>query len=230
MFLPWYTQLEYLLRIILALICGGLIGLERERRVKSAGIRTHMIVAASSALMMELSKYGFWDVLSEATPVIGGKVDFSRVAAGIVSAIGFLGAGVIFTRGAKVNGVTTAAGLWSTVGMGMTFGAGLYFIGGAFTCVILLTQLLMKKRQEKKRASVQVVVRVMGTQGTLCSFEGMLHHHKDLIFKTSYEPTQIPNIYLMELNFSTSFEECKERLLCQMEDANVKFQYMEVIQ
>ena len=93
--MSFLTQLEFLLRIFVAMICGGLIGLERERRVKSAGLKTHMIVSVGAALMMIVSKYGFWDVL-----VLDNiKLDPSRVAAGIVSAIGFLGAGIIFTRG-----------------------------------------------------------------------------------------------------------------------------------
>ena len=85
--MSFLTQLEFLLRIFVAMICGGLIGLERERRVKSAGLKTHMIVSVGAALMMIVSKYGFWDVL-----VLDNiKLDPSRVAAGIVSAIGFLG-------------------------------------------------------------------------------------------------------------------------------------------
>jgi putative Mg2+ transporter-C (MgtC) family protein len=119
--ISFLTQLEYLGRIVAALICGGLIGYERERRVRSAGLKTHMIVSMGAAVMMIVSKYGFWDVLVQETI----KLDPSRMAAGIVSAIGFLGAGVIFSRGHKINGVTTAAGLWTTVGVGMALGAGL---------------------------------------------------------------------------------------------------------
>lgn len=139
--MSFLTQLEFLLRIFVAMICGGLIGLERERRVKSAGLKTHMIVSVGAALMMIVSKYGFWDVL-----VLDNiKLDPSRVAAGIVSAIGFLGAGIIFTRGFKINGVTTAAGLWTTVGVGMAVGAGLYFIGVVITLLTLLIQLFFHR-------------------------------------------------------------------------------------
>lgn len=105
--MSWFSiqELEYLLRIVLAAVCGGAIGFERERRSKSAGIRTHIIVALSAALMMVVSKYGFFDVIG-----LGGiSLDASRVAAGVVTAIGFLGVGVIFTHGRTVSGVTTAA-------------------------------------------------------------------------------------------------------------------------
>ena len=86
------VELEYLLRILLSALCGAFIGLEREKRAKNAGIRTHILVAISSTLMMIVSKYGFYDVIT--TP--GISLDASRIAAGVVTAIGFLGAGVIF--------------------------------------------------------------------------------------------------------------------------------------
>ena len=135
--MSWFSiqELEYLLRIVLAAVCGGAIGFERERRSKSAGIRTHIIVALSAALMMVVSKYGFFDVIG-----LGGiSLDASRVAAGVVTAIGFLGVGVIFTHGRTVSGVTTAAGLWATVG------AGLYVTGGVATVLIVLFQVILHR-------------------------------------------------------------------------------------
>ena len=144
------TQLEHLLRIVLAALCGGAVGFERERRFKSAGIRTHLIVALSAALMTVLSKHGFTDVVGS-----GVTVDASRIAAGVVSAIGFLGAGVIFFRKDAVSGVTTAAGLWATVGLflaetfvicGIALGAGRYFVGCAVTGLIVLIQVVLHHR------------------------------------------------------------------------------------
>ena len=137
------AELEYLLRIILAAVCGGAIGFERERRFKSAGIRTHLIVALSAALMMVISKYGFFDVVGVSP---GVSMDASRVAAGVVSAIGFLGAGVIFFRKDNVRGVTTAAGLWATVGVSIAVGAGLYFTGIAVTALIIVLQVTLHRR------------------------------------------------------------------------------------
>ena len=134
---------EYLIRITLAALCGGIIGYEREKRLKNAGIRTHLLVSMSAALMMVISKYGFNDVLSNT----GIGIDASRVAASVVSAIGFLGAGVIFVRKENTIGVTTAAGLWSTVGLGLAIGAGMYVTGTVFTFMVLAIQLLLHNRR-----------------------------------------------------------------------------------
>ena len=133
---------ECFLRIVISAICGFLIGCERERRAKNAGIRTHILVAISSTLMMEVSKNGFFDVVQYP----GISVDASRVAAGVVTAIGFLGAGVIFVRKENTIGLTTSAGLWATVGMGIAIGAGMYATGIAFTIFILILQLLLHSR------------------------------------------------------------------------------------
>lgn len=136
------TELEFLLRIILAGICGGLIGYERNSRSKEAGIRTHLIVSLASALIMVVSKYGFSDVLA----LEGVALDPSRVAAQIVSGVGFLGAGMIFVRGYTVSGLTTAAGVWATAGIGMAIGSGLYLLGVASAIFILLMQILMHQK------------------------------------------------------------------------------------
>lgn len=136
------TELEFLLRIVLSGICGGLIGYERNSRSKEAGIRTHLIVSLASALIMVVSKYGFSDVLA----LEGVALDPSRVAAQIVSGVGFLGAGMIFVRGYTVSGLTTAAGVWATAGIGMAIGSGLYLVGIASTAFILLMQILMHKK------------------------------------------------------------------------------------
>ena len=129
----------YLIRILLSAVCGALIGLERERRFKNAGIRTHIIVSMSSALMMIVSKYGFFDVLMYDSI----SVDASRIAAGVVTAIGFLGGGVIYIKKENTIGLTTAAGLWATVGIGIALGAGMIYIGIATTLLILFFQTLL---------------------------------------------------------------------------------------
>lgn len=135
------TQFDFLLRIIVAGICGFIIGYERKSRMKEAGVRTHMIVAVGAALLMIVSKYGFADVLG--TP--GCELDPSRIAAQIVSGIGFLGAGMIFVRGQAINGLTTAAGVWTTAAVGMAIGAKLYIIGIAATLIVLLIQIVLHK-------------------------------------------------------------------------------------
>ena len=132
-------------RILLSTICGMLIGWEREKRLKSAGLRTHMLVALASALMMIISKYGFLDVVHLSSV----QVDASRMASGVVQAIGFLGAGVIFVKRDNIIGVTTAAGLWATVGIGLAIGCGFYVLGVACTIIILIIQYVMHKKEHK---------------------------------------------------------------------------------
>ena len=114
-------QMVCAVRLILASCCGLCIGIERTNRLKDAGIRTHLIVCMGAALMMLVSKYGFFDV-SPLTEFF--KADVSRVASSVVSGVGFLGAGIIFERNRSVTGLTTAAGIWTTAGIGMAMGAG----------------------------------------------------------------------------------------------------------
>ena len=135
------TQGEYILRMLIAAACGAGIGYERKNRLKEAGIRTHLIVALGAALAMMVSKYGFFDVVSESI-----KLDPSRVAAQIVSGVGFLGAGMIFVRRQSVSGLTTAAGIWATAGVGMAVGSGMYIVGVAGTLLIILTQIVLHRK------------------------------------------------------------------------------------
>lgn len=135
------TQGEHLLRLLVALSCGAAIGYERQNRMKEPGIRTHIIVSLAAAMMMMISKYGFYDVIA----IEGIDLDPSRIAAGIVTAIGFLGAGAIFVRNQTVIGLTTSAGMWATVGVGMAIGANMYVLGIAATLLILIIQLLLHR-------------------------------------------------------------------------------------
>lgn len=140
--LSWLTQLNFCLRIVAAAMCGCLIGYERSRRSKGAGVRTHMIIALSSALMMIVSKYGFFDMLNT-----GLNADATRIAAQIVTGIPFLGAGVIYVRQnqSSVQGLTTAAGILATCGIGMAFGAGLYLIAVFGTILLLALQFILHR-------------------------------------------------------------------------------------
>ncbi|GAB3405347.1 MgtC/SapB family protein [Flindersiella endophytica] len=125
-----WTELGYL---GVALLLSALIGLEREVRQKSAGLRTHTLVGVASALIMLVSKYGFFDVLSEHV-----TLDPSRVAAQIVSGIGFIGGGLIFVRRDIVRGLTTAAVVWLTCAVGMAAGAGLPLLAVTVTAAHFL--------------------------------------------------------------------------------------------
>ena len=133
-------QMVCVVRLLLASVCGFAIGIERTNRLKDAGMRTHLIVCMASALMMIVSKYGFFDIAGYAEFF---KVDASRVAANIVSGISFLGAGIIFVRNRSITGLTTSAGIWGTSGIGMAMGAGQYVIAIAGTAIIIIAQSLL---------------------------------------------------------------------------------------
>lgn len=122
------TVLEVTVRLFIALLLGGFIGLEREYRSKEAGFRTHFLVALGSALFCIVSQYGFGFDLK----------DSSRVAAQVVSGIGFLGAGTIIFQKNMVRGLTTAAGLWVTAAIGLACGTGMYIAAAVATTMVLL--------------------------------------------------------------------------------------------
>ena len=124
---------NFILRLCVAGLCGTVIGLDREYRVKDAGFRTHFLVALGSALMMIVSQYGFAWVLGE--PGVG--LDPSRIAAQVVSGIGFIGAGTIIIHRQLVRGLTTAASLWATAGIGLTAGSGMFLLAGVATVLTL---------------------------------------------------------------------------------------------
>ena len=126
---------EFVLRLFVAAILGGVIGLEREYRAKEAGFRTHFLVALGSGLFMILSQFCFDDVLGHYEQV---SLDPSRIASQVVTGIGFIGAGTIIFQKHVVRGLTTAAGLWVTSAIGMTAGAGMYVLSIATTVLVLL--------------------------------------------------------------------------------------------
>ena len=140
-------NLDFILRILVASLCGAGIGFERSKRYKEAGIRTHIIVCCGAALLMVVSKYGFADLTGAAGLYFNGTrgADPARIAAQVVSGIGFLGAGVIFKHGSSIKGMTTAAGLWTTAGIGLAIGAGMYGIGIFASVLVGVLQILTHK-------------------------------------------------------------------------------------
>lgn len=124
---------DLIIRLCVAGFCGTVIGLDREYRVKDAGFRTHFLVALGSALMMIVSQYGFADILTH--PGVG--LDPSRIAARVVSGIGFIGAGTIIIHRQLVRGLTTAASLWATAGIGLAAGGHMYIVAAAATLLTL---------------------------------------------------------------------------------------------
>ena len=144
-------ELEYLASVLLALVLGFAIGYERKLRYKEAGIRTHTIVCAGAALIMVVSKYGFGD---------SAEADAARVAAQIVSGVGFLGAGIIVYRKHEIHGLTTAAGVWATAGVGMAAGAEMYLFATGATVILIAVQCLMHVKcrffQTKKYYQIKI--------------------------------------------------------------------------
>ena len=125
---------NFILRLCVAGLCGTVIGLDREYRVKDAGFRSHFLVALGSALMMIVSQYGFEGFLADHD---GTRFDPGRIAAQVVSGIGFIGAGTIIIHRQLVRGLTTAASLWATAGIGLAAGAEMYVVAGAATLLTL---------------------------------------------------------------------------------------------
>ena len=145
------TTFDFILRITVAAILGGAIGLEREYREKAAGFRTHFLVALGSALFMIISVYGFEGALTSESH----RLDVSRVAAQVVSGIGFIGAGAIVFQKNTVVGLTTAAGVWVTAAIGLACGSGMYLLSTAATVLVLIgfeAFNLFLRRVDKRKA------------------------------------------------------------------------------
>lgn len=153
-------ELLWVIRLLVSCACGFAVGFERQNHIraehrKSAGMRTHMIVCVASAAMMLISKYGFFDVLANGDNV---RVDVSRVAAGIVTGVSFLGAGTIFVRKESINGLTTAAGIWAVAAVGMAIGCGMYTVGITLTVLITLIQELFRINMYKREPQTTTMV------------------------------------------------------------------------
>jgi putative Mg2+ transporter-C (MgtC) family protein len=161
--LPTLNWDESLLRLALAAVLGGLIGVERELREREAGLRTHLLVALGSALFTIVGAYGFHDFLDSGESVV--RADPTRIAAQIVTGIGFLGAGAIIRQGFSVRGLTTAATLWVVAAVGLAAGAGYYSAAVITTALVLIAlyplriiayQILRRFRAEDGRLLVEL--------------------------------------------------------------------------
>lgn len=142
---------DWLLRLAAAMTAGFLIGFERHNRSKDAGIRTHMMVALGSCLLMLISKYGFADVKAG---------DPARLAAQVVSGIGFLGAGVIFVRHDVVQGLTTAAGIWATSAIGLCFGSGMLVLGTAASVMMIVVQHVFRRMLPRNAGNIVMKLKI----------------------------------------------------------------------
>lgn len=141
-------ELVFVARIAFAAILGVIIGIERMLREKEAGIRTHFVVAMGAALTMVVSKYAFSDIAT---------FDAARVAAQVVSGIGFLGAGIIIYRREALHGVTTAAGIWLTAGIGLAIGGGMYIVGAAVCLIDVIVQTILHRVKTVSSNQVKLI-------------------------------------------------------------------------
>ena len=212
-------ELHSLLNILLAVVLGFAIGYERKLRYKEAGIRTHTIVCVGSALIMVVSKYGFSDIQ---------EYDASRVAAQIVSGIGFLGAGIIIYRKHEIHGLTTAAGVWATAGVGMAAGAGMYVVAAGAAVVIIGVQCIFHIKcrlfRTKKYFQVKICFTSSGTENDTIKElfqtdrfnrlvierkEGETVYHATLNTDREYSSQKLSQI-MTEHPFIRSIERCDE--------------------
>lgn len=189
---------EHLLRLLVAGILGTVVGLEREYRAKAAGYRTHFLICLGSATFMLVSQYGFNAVIEK----YGGQVnamrlDPARIAAQVVSGIGFLGAGTIILQKQIVKGLTTAAGLWALAGVGLAIGAGMYFVGIAATIFILIGLEVLRfffKGLGLRSLGLEILV---PEQAQLESIQKILAESRYMV--SNYNVSEMPNGYKVDV-------------------------------
>lgn len=163
------SEIDTVIRLSVAALLGSIIGFERERLLWSAGIRTHMLVSVGACLIMIVSAYGF----QNATLLPHAVLDPSRIAAQVVSGVGFLGAGSILMRGNSIRGMTTAASIWSVAGLGLAAGGGLFFAAGVTTAIIIIILAGLKPLEEAYRARIQSCIFYMRSEPSAVPFDDL---------------------------------------------------------
>lgn len=184
---PWHLEPIYMAgRLLLALVLGGLIGFERERNSSAAGFRTHILVCLGSALVMLLSAYGFPEFSNQ--PHV--NMDPARLAAQVISGIGFLGAGTILRNGLSITGLTTAASLWVVAAIGLASGAGFYFAAILTTIMVLLSLWMLtyvEKRYFSSKRVYLLKIHAVRTHGVLNDISSLLEKQGVVIIRLSLE-------------------------------------------
>ena len=182
-------ELSIMIKLILAALAGGLVGLEREKHGRPAGMRTNLLVSVGACTIMIISeafylKYG----MHGAETVL--RLDPSRTATQIVTGIGFLGAGVIVKEGATVRGLTTAAGLWVVAGLGMAFGMGFFSLGVISTVLVLVSLLSLSKLDSMINKDLYLTLSVTGERRDNL-FDELMNLVKDMGLKASGISSQV---------------------------------------
>lgn len=199
--------LELLLRLLIASACGIIIGIERSRRFKDAGVRTHFLVSFAACLIMIVSKYAFVDLVAGPEFGFGTRgADPSRIAAQVVSGVTFLGAGIIFrNRHHAVKGLTTAAGIWAASGVGLAIGAGLYYIGLAATFIVVILQLVMHRFAvgNDRYTTGEIYAVMKDDDETTRFFLNKLDEWKAVIVESDIERDDNKIIYILKVKLLT---------------------------
>ncbi|GIN84199.1 methyltransferase [Heyndrickxia sporothermodurans] len=213
--------LSCIIRLILSGLLGALIGLEREFRSKEAGFRTHFLVAVGSALIMLVSKYGFSDILIDHNV----ELDPSRIAAQVVSGIGFLGAGTIIIHKQFVRGLTTAAGIWATSGIGLTIGSGMYTVGISATILVFIgLEILNKFFKNTTSHMLTIEIHSESKESIKSSLDLIKSKNIEVIaYECKEQKKENDIIYCLDIRGKVKTEENKEDIYSEVQDfENIK--------
>ncbi|MCL4441702.1 MAG: MgtC/SapB family protein [Eubacteriales bacterium] len=213
--MPNFNEIDIIVRIILSCVLGGIIGLERESLNKSAGFRTHILVCVGSALIMIVSQEMYNTYHNQTS------LDPARIAAQVVSGIGFLGAGTIMREGATVKGLTTAATLWVVAGVGLAVGAGFFFPALVTTGVIFLSLIYLGKVEKLMAGQTHVSVLIITAEnrvGQLGRVGSFLGEHKILILNIQMRQLRDDNKVMFEIDIKTPTEIDMNEVLYELSD------------
>ena len=196
------NMLDITLRLLLAIALGGIIGLEREASQKPAGLRTHILISVSAAMMMVLSQ------LMLAGKETAGS-DMLRVAAAVITGMGFIGAGTIIQSQGMVHGLTTASTLWTVAGLGLVVGAGYYLVAVLFSVLVIGTLLLFRRVEEThlKKALYHYHLKIKDSPDILVNLRKLIFHLGLKLAELNLKKER--NVSIVTLSFSSSEE--KER-------------------
>ncbi|WP_240353438.1 MgtC/SapB family protein [Cohnella algarum] len=198
------SYLDLTLRLFAALVLGGLVGIEREWKNHAAGFRTHILVCVGSAAIMLLSIYGF----GEFANAYNVRMDPARLAAQVVSGVGFLGAGAIIRTGLSISGLTTAASLWVVAAIGLCAGAGFYY-GAVLTTVLVIVSLYLLDKVENrmlgKRTNDQIKIKVVGVPGLIAKITDILEGRglniRSMAFETESGKNASETVHVLKIQF-----------------------------
>lgn len=200
--------LSVLLRLVASFLLSGFIGLERESHGRPAGFRTHILVGLGSTLVMITSAYGFKD--------LGISYDPGRIAAQVISGIGFLGAGTILREGVNIRGLTTAASLWSAAGIGLAVGIGMY-VPAIITTLLVVVTLVLLKRFDPYHALHTLTITTIDRPAQLVEVFAVLADHNVNVKQIMLASGENANLNL-ELIIDTKYKKQIERLLVSLNE------------